>query len=502
MTFEGVKESNKLSASVGHQLDKSKSPYMLEKTLKIIRMVCERGHPDFKKQMQSSVEKLRTCAQFRGKQDPVHGDSMNQRVRIEATFAAASKAEKTKDITEIKAENFSVGVTPQKTFTTSAPEQDQPALQQQPAGAQPALQPADNPAAQLRPLLQPLAPAKPPQQPPPPQQQPDSDTVTLNQSRQIKSANRRTLKLGSNMSQLFPPFAMFLVSLLYLGGCSGSTMSKLTGDFSGLWYWWNDTKTLSACLAKCEATPSCGVVQWCSPTYCSSPPCGWAYNLDDTYPDNTFGEISIYVKVGNPEHPTYYNITRTEITNKTSHFGCPLCGSTHYTQLTELTLPVPSSKLPVAHLGLAAGAAWSKDQPQVDVRLAYKSIEGHFETNATLSLSKGGVECGRCDHFMWNTTIDPPTPWESANVTFTFRPKTMGSALYMSFVNFTVSTTRALCCSYLGGYYSNFGDSQLNTMCFDGLKNPYCPRLPNLTAWYSDYRPGCHMCNLNHAVVN
>lgn len=63
---------------------KNKSPHTKYKVLKILKHLVEKGHEGFKQDLQRRTEPIRDCISFRGKQDQMHGDTFNKKVRQSA----------------------------------------------------------------------------------------------------------------------------------------------------------------------------------------------------------------------------------------------------------------------------------------------------------------------------------------------------------------------------------------------------------------------------------
>lgn len=86
MTLEG----SDAAASIGDALVKrlaNKSPYVLSKALKIIKELCLKGNPEFRRYMQRHAGPVRECQSFRGDPDPLKGERPNQIVRDAAKEA-------------------------------------------------------------------------------------------------------------------------------------------------------------------------------------------------------------------------------------------------------------------------------------------------------------------------------------------------------------------------------------------------------------------------------
>eukprot|EP00760_Papus_ankaliazontas_P003924 PhM_4_TR11664/c1_g1_i3/m.64162 len=96
MTYEDTKTQDKL---VAYLLDKLKesSTHVLSKTLRVIKHVCQEGHPDCQKQFQKQSDTIKACASFRGRPDPTFGDMLNQQVRDAAREAMEAAFNPRKD---------------------------------------------------------------------------------------------------------------------------------------------------------------------------------------------------------------------------------------------------------------------------------------------------------------------------------------------------------------------------------------------------------------------
>jgi ENTH domain len=60
---------------------KRDDPYTKHKCLLVIKHVCMKGRPDFKKDMQRSVDDVKACSAYTGPPDPLRGDELYKRVR-------------------------------------------------------------------------------------------------------------------------------------------------------------------------------------------------------------------------------------------------------------------------------------------------------------------------------------------------------------------------------------------------------------------------------------
>jgi ENTH domain len=60
---------------------KRDDPYTKHKCLLVIKHVCMKGRPDFKKDMQRSVDDVKACLAYTGPPDPLRGDELYKRVR-------------------------------------------------------------------------------------------------------------------------------------------------------------------------------------------------------------------------------------------------------------------------------------------------------------------------------------------------------------------------------------------------------------------------------------
>mgnify|MGYP001607355637 CR=1 FL=1 len=93
MTFVDQLTQDKLIQYLLTYLDPKQSVHVLAKALRVIKHLCEEGHADFQKQMQSKADLLRQFASYRGPNDPKYGDKLNEKVRntardaIEAAFS-------------------------------------------------------------------------------------------------------------------------------------------------------------------------------------------------------------------------------------------------------------------------------------------------------------------------------------------------------------------------------------------------------------------------------
>ncbi|KAL6041286.1 ATP biosynthetic process [Balamuthia mandrillaris] len=83
-TFKSLKECEALEDMLLSRLAKSSSPAVKLKALIVIKKVIQMGDVSFRKDLQRRLGPIRTCLDFRGPPDPIHGDVFYTRVREEA----------------------------------------------------------------------------------------------------------------------------------------------------------------------------------------------------------------------------------------------------------------------------------------------------------------------------------------------------------------------------------------------------------------------------------
>eukprot|EP00050_Salpingoeca_kvevrii_P000894 m.158022 g.158022 ORF g.158022 m.158022 type:complete len:734 (+) comp10242_c1_seq1:2155-4356(+) len=83
ITFTSVSACSELEDYLIGRL-KKKKPHILAKTLKILKVLVEKGHDGFRQDLQRRTDEIRQCQSFRGAPHPLHGDTFNQQVRDNA----------------------------------------------------------------------------------------------------------------------------------------------------------------------------------------------------------------------------------------------------------------------------------------------------------------------------------------------------------------------------------------------------------------------------------
>eukprot|EP00906_Rhabdomonas_costata_P002897 RCo004507 len=84
MTYEGTAECVNLVDSLLKRLKNERSGTVLYKGLRVIRLIAEKGHSTFRRELLKNLSMLRDFTTWSGRSDPMHGDALTQRVRESA----------------------------------------------------------------------------------------------------------------------------------------------------------------------------------------------------------------------------------------------------------------------------------------------------------------------------------------------------------------------------------------------------------------------------------